>query len=591
MLVVVVAVLSATAWHDLRLARADLQAARTTLDQLQADPQGLTTASGRAAGRSQLGDALVEVDRARHLLHDSPGLDLAALVPGLRRQRSGLLRLVDDSYAAVSTSSRLLAEMDDLSGQLQVQGGQLRLDALARFHDDVLGSSAQVSALVRSPAGLWGQLAGARRQFDDLASRVALRLGSGADDMTAARTFLGADGPRHYLLALENNSEMRDQGMVLDYATLTASDGRLTFGKTGRITDFTLNGPAGTPVPPDTQRFFGFTELTQLWQSVNATADFGLSGRAMVDMFAQATGGRIDGVIAVDVPGLASLLRVIGPVQITGVTEPITADNVGTVLLHDLYASDPSPSQDLRRGRIGDVAAQVIDRLTHQRLDAVSLGRDLAGAAAGGHIKVFSSAPAEEAIFEHTGLGGGPAAVSADRTFHVAVENRTSTKLDYYVHPSMAQRVRLTNLGTAIVHTTVTVDNRAPSGAMPSYQLGPDPTYPDYTPHAGDYLAWILCWGPQGSIQGGSAPEEGLRVSGSVVLVPAGRQIQAQFDTIIPNAVTDGRLALRYVPQPRLDPETLSVTLDAPGWTVAGSSTWQGPWDRTRTLSWAVHRR
>jgi len=89
----------------------------------------------------------------------------------------------------------------------------------------------------------------------------------------------------------------------------------------------------------------------------------------------------------------------------------------------------------------------------------------------------------------------------ADRTFHVAVENRIATKLDYYVKPSVKQDIRLTKEGALVVHTTVVVDNQAPVGqTTPSYQLGPD----QFTKKPGDYLAWVLLWGPAQS-RGASA--------------------------------------------------------------------------------------
>jgi hypothetical protein len=72
--------------------------------------------------------------------------------------------------------------------------------------------------------------------------------------------------------------------------------------------------------------------------------------------------------------------------------------------------------------------------------------------------------------------------------------------------------------------------------------------------------------------------------------IEAGQQRSATFETVIPNAVRDGRLDLRYVPQPRLTPDQLDVTLDAPDWHVQGQRDWSGAWDHTLTLSWAVHR-
>jgi cell division protein FtsB len=585
------AVIAATGWHDLQVARSQLEDARSGLDQVGSDPSSLANSAGRAAAEQQIAAATSEVEQARHVLRRSPALTLAAVLPVLHTQRTGVLRLVDDSLSGTTIGDTLLHQMDGLATQLQVRSGEVPLAAVAQLQADARTAGDGFATLVRRPGGLWSSLASGRSQFNGVASRFRDRLLSAADDLGAARTFMGAGGTRSYFLAIENNAEMRDQGMVLDYATLTLSGGHLSFGASGRITDLALTTAAPTSVPPQTQAYFGYMRLTQLWQSVNTSADFSFSGRAMVDMYAQKTGQHLDGVIAIDVPGLADLLNVIGPVSVPGVAQPITAANAGTVLLHDFYSADTTPGEEPRHQEVLGVASQVISRLSKGQFDAVALGRALSRASAGGHVMLYSADPTEERVFEATGLGGTPAAVDPKQTFHIAVESRLATKMDYYIQPHVQQTILLTHLGTAIVKTTVTVVDTAPVGALPSLQLGPDPTYAWYAKDPGDYIAWVLCWGPAGSIQSDSGSESGLELSQQAPLVHAGGQVVAQFDTIIPNAVIGGRLALRYVPQPRLDPMGLDVTLDAPGWAVGASSTWQGPWDRTRTLSWSVHRR
>ena len=232
---------------------------------------------------------------------------------------------------------------------------------------------------------------------------------------------------------------------------------------------------------------------------------------------------------------------------------------------------------------LSHVVEALIERLRQGDHDAVALGRELGEAAAGGHLRLGSFAPTEERTFEQLGLGGSPASVSASRTFHLAVENRTATKLDYYVVPTVSQRVRLTDKGTAIVRTTVTLANQAPTGAPPSYQLGPD----QFTRRPGDYTAWVLLWGPRSRAEGrgrgvGARADPGRHRGGG-----RHRQTGGLRDDH-PRAVRDGRLQLRLVPQPRLQPVRLDVKLDAPTWQVKGPATWAGPWDRVRTFTWEL---
>jgi hypothetical protein len=367
-------------------------------------------------------------------------------------------------------------------------------------------------------------------------------------------------------------------------------DGKFGFERRGSVLELPVTTPASTPLAEGTQQVFGALRPTQVWASVNASADSALSGRIMADMYRQSTGQSIDGVIAIDVPGLAAVLRAMGPVSIDASAEPITEANVGRLLLHDFYDGLlPSSDQTVRKEREGDVIDAMVKRLTTGGQDAVSLGRQMGIAAAGGHLRLWSSSAQEEDVFERTGLGGGPAVADADRTFHLAVENRTATKLDYYVKPSVRQDVQLTKQGTAIVRTTVSVDNQAPVTDKPSFQLGPDVYGSVKKP--GDYLAWVLLWGPAGSrqLQGG-VDESGLNLSQFVTGVSAGEHREVVFETVIPNAVRNGRVELRLVPQPRLDAVPLDVHFTAVGWKISGTASWQGPWDRVLTLGWDVRR-
>lgn len=586
LLVLGLVVVGAGAIHDLIGVRSRLTSARDTLQRSLDNSTALGTAPGRASTLAQVDGAIAQVNAAKGQV--SSGL-LSALrvVPGLAGQRRGLLALIDDSAVAATSGRQLLAKVDALAANAHLAGGQVPLDQVAGLTAEVQRTSQAVGGLAHRDSGLWGPLGTARGKFNELARTSSDRLGRAAEALGAARTFMGADDDRRYLIALQNNSEMRDQGMVLSYAVARFTGGRLTFERSGPIKDVFLTTPTATALPPSTNEVFGFLAPTRLWQSVNATADFALSARTMVDMYDQATGERLDGIIAVDVPGLQGLLRAIGPVQVPGIAQPISSANAPQILLHDLYEGLPAGGdQSGRRDQLGEVTKAVIDRITRADQDPVAVGRELGLAAMGGHLRLWSANSGEEDVFERTGLGGGPATADADRTFHLAVENRTATKLDYYVKPSVRQEVQLTPQGTAVVRTTVVVDNQAPAGP-PSYQLGPD-GFASSGP--GDYLAWLLLWGPAGSTQAGGVDESGLVLSQQVADVVAGQRREVSFDTVIPNAVRDGKLKLRLVPQGRLEPVDLQVHLQAPGWSVDGPATWHGPWNQVKVFSWGAHR-
>ncbi len=588
-LALVAAVIGAIGLSQALRARTLMIGARASLQAAVNDPAVLSTPQGRAAALAQVDGAVASIRVARSRVAGSPVLALAAVVPGLRGQRAAFIQLIDDSAAAAGAGRDLLAAVNGLAERTQVRDGAVPLDGLAELqqHVKVAAETIGFRSSVTGGRGLWGPLGDARRQFDEVAASSARRLSEGAEALGASRTFLGSGGSRRYLIAAQNNAEMRDQGAVLSYVAVRLSEGRMSIERQGSVGELTLTGPTATPVPPGTREVFGSLRPTQVWQSVNATADFAFSGRVMADMYFQATRQAVDGVIALDVPALAGLLGTVGAVSIEGVAEPVTAQNVGRLLLNDFYQGlSPTSDQTVRRERQGDVVKAVVDRITSGSRDAVSLGRAMGDAARGGHLRLWSADATEEGVFERTGLAGGPATKDADRTFHVAVQNRTASKLDYFVKPSVRQEAHLTKQGTAVVRTTVVVDNQAPLDAKPSYQFGPAAI----TDKPGDYLAWVLLWGPAGSrqLQAG-VTESGLNLSQFVLAVPAGERREVTFETVIPGAVRDGQLSLRLVPQPRLEPMPLTVTLATEGRSVGGApTTWQGAWDRVQNLSWAI---
>lgn len=582
-----VAVAVALVWRDAERIRTTLTGARAVLVEAGSDADVLRSPEGRAGVTSRLDAAAGRIAEARTRLTSSRALGLVRHLPGAGRQHQALAQMIEDAGTVTEIGRDLISTVDDLAAASLVSEGRVPVEALGTLARATGEAGRSLGSLQRSGAGLIAPLGDARAELNALSADLAERLGGGADAIEASLSFMGQAGPRRYLLALHNNAEMRNQGAVLSYATVGLDRGRLSFGAdSGSISELSLDEPVATPLPPGTAEVFGSINPTTLWQSVNATADYGLSGRIMVDMYHQATGTHLDGVIGVDVPGLASLLRVTGPVEVDGIPDPITAENVAEILLDELYDGlGPGDSQAERRERLGDVTEAVASVLTSAPLDAVALGRELGEAAAGGHLRLFSTEDGEQQVFERTGLGGGPGSVAPDRSFHLAVENRNATKVDYFLRPRVEVTVDVTPAGTVVVGTRVTLDNGAPVGAAPSYQLGPD-TLNGGEP--GDYLAWVLLWGPQGSDQPGSVRESGLELSQRITLVPASQQRTVEFDTTMRDALDGGELELRFVPQARLYPVDLTVTLNAPGRRVSDPLRWSGPWDRPVTLRWRM---
>ena len=567
-----------TARRDLLRSRQDLSAAASQLaTATDQDAAGsLLDATRRAESRTA--SAQRSIDRA-------PMLWVAQFVPVINTQRNGLVRATRKAHAAAVAVKGLAHTAAAEAEKLTVRNGAVNLGAVHRLGDAVDEAATQLDLTDVHSDAQWGPLGKATRELDSLVSDTRQRLANGAGVMRAVGGLLGDGGNRRVFIALLNNAEMRDQGMVLSYAVADTSGGGFRLARSGSVLDIPVAHAVTEPkLPSGTQTIFGALQPNHVWQSVNATADTSLSGALVRSMYEEATGDRVDGVVAIDVPALAGLLSVTGPVTVPGIAQPIGADNASQVLLNDLYAASSSFRDPYRLEQVGATLDAVVAKIQSGSLNSAAVVRALGTAAEGGHTWVTSADPDAQRALERAGLSGSPGRVHPTRTLHLSVQNGTATKLDYFVDPSVDVRVAVNADDSAIVTTTVTLPNAAPVPTPPGEQFGPDGFV---TNTAGLYRGRVYFWGPAGGDQLDSVAESGLRLSFAVADVPAGGTGKLTFTTVVPNAVRHGRLELRFVPQPRVRPMHLDVHVTAVGRKVRTPRV-SADWDRTLDLAWML---
>ena len=588
--VVVLVAIGLLAWNgyrSLERAKDSLEDARSTVSGIVDDPHVLLSADGRAGAVTTLQQVADDAAAARADLAGSAGLSTLGRLPFLDTQRDGALALVDDLETTASTGTALIQRVSALASASN--GTTVALPELKSLQQQVASAARTLGPLDKPRSGLLSPLASAQQTFDREDAKVVGLLRQGTQVLSYALPFLGADGPRTYLLAGENNAEMRDQGTVLSVAELTATGGTLSMGTAESVGTVPLSTPAPVPVPAGTAKIFGALEPTQLWQSTNATATFPWSGLDMQAMYGQAAVRHVDGVIGIDVPAVASLLALTGPVTVPGIDQPISSSNIATVLLNQLYQGYPAGAQTARHDEISATARAAIDKMKTEHIDLAALAQALATDVAGRHLLVWDETPGYERILVKAGASGAVDTVDPTRTFHVAVESATAAKLDYFIHVKLRMDVTLNDQGTAVVYTYVTIVNDAPAGQKPSNQLGPDGVN---TSVPGQYASRVLLWSPRGSEAAGGTDESGLVVNETAVSVLPQQQQTVLFKTTIPNAVRNGRVTLHLVPQPTLSPAAATVQIAAgPDWLLHGQRQVSEAVNKAFTFSWSAVRR
>jgi hypothetical protein len=156
---------------------------------------------------------------------------------------------------------------------------------------------------------------------------LLLALGSASSLLRVAPGMLGQDGARTYLLLAGNSDELRPGGgAIAGVGTLTIKNGQV---KLFRFTDSLTSEDwdIAHPAPPAAlTRYLG----ASAWALRDAawSPDFPTAAQAAADLYGLNQRTHIDGVLALDLPGLAGILGAVGPVQVPGYDTTVDGSNV-----------------------------------------------------------------------------------------------------------------------------------------------------------------------------------------------------------------------------------------------------------------------
>jgi hypothetical protein len=169
--------------------------------------------------------------------------------------------------------------------------------------------------------------------------------------------------------------------------------------------------------------------------------------------------GDVDGVMQMDVVALADVLRVVGPVEAEGIR--YDADDVERLVLHDLYARYRPSTIPERQEALGQLALATVEAMKERPWKPADMVAAIARAAAGRHIMLWSTAPAEAATWHRIGVDGS---LRPDGLL-LAVQNHTGNKLDYFLRTSGTLSVTRDDERSRLV-LRLQVSNTVPAGEV-----------------------------------------------------------------------------------------------------------------------------
>lgn len=421
----------------------------------------------------------------------------------------GIVPWLGPNFTAVSEISEIVDDVAgdaivpvlDVAGELDLaslgfSNGAIDLAPFQRIEPALADASttltaAESQALRIDADGTLPPLADAVREMRTAVTEGATVVGSLHGAAALLPSMLGGEGPRNYVIAMQNNSELRSSGGIIGaIALLHAEGGRISLIQQASTLDFpALDAPL--PLSESTTALFEDRPGRYL-QNITSIPDFTEAAPMIATRWQDRFGTQVDGVIAVDSVMTKHLLAVTGPLPFG----PFTADedNVVSILLSEIYATVPDPAvQD-------QIFAQAASTLFGAALsggDPQKLVGALVTSAEEDRIRIWSAYEDEEQLLAASSLGGALPVDDTEVHVGVLVNDTTGGKMDYYSDAAISTAVGMCD-GEPTTQVRVTWTNgvaEAEVASLPPYVTGGG--YFGVAP--GSLRSLVMVYGPEGA--------------------------------------------------------------------------------------------
>lgn len=537
---------------------------------------------------AKFAEAAEQFDRARSQL-GGPLVTAGLLVPVLSPNLEAARELSDAGVDLARAGERLTKPVDP--ERLRVRGGQVSLEEVRKITPSLSEAATLLADTRERVDGIETDylLPPVRDALDEVGrelSRTEIDARRGAEAAVRLPAILGDDGPRRYLLVVQNNAEARATGgIVLFWGVINANNGDIDVEElepVRRLNEGIQDCRCDPQVitTEDYLRRYSRHDPTHTWQNTNLSPDFPTVGQVMASLFPQSGGFPIDGIVRTDPYGLAALLRLTGSVEVEPWEVPITADNVVQILLEESYRAFANENQ---RENFNEAVAQaVVDLASEGDLGQPGRIAEVLGEAARqGHLALYFTRPEEQALARLLDADAGYTPPRNDGIL-VTTNNAGQNKLDYYLGRRLEYDVALDpskdgETAMATGHLHVTLQNNVDLEAdLPIAVVGPNNPQVEagenysitsvYSP-----LAFKAATANQLPLELSTEPELGRNVFSEFFNVPAKSALDLDFavEGLVPLGPDHWyRLDLGHQPTVIPDHITVKVTVP-PGWRIA----------------------
>jgi len=506
------------------------------------------------------------------------------LVPVVAQQRQALASATATARDVVAVAARQAPSFE--YQEVHYHKGQVdlgRISAMlgpAKALDRSLSTAAARLARLKSP-WLVEPIQSRLRIFDADLGRAKSSTDLAVKAIPLVPDMLGAERPQHYFLAFVTPSESRGlDGIVAAYGELTAVHGRLTLTVSGPVDALDALLPTGggrlTGLPGFLARYGQF-DPSQHFEDTAYSPDFPTVAQVISQLYPQAGGVQLDGVLMVDPYGLAPLLSITGPVTVPGLGQPLTSHNAPEVLLKGEYLT--GLAQSTRHDLLQYALHATFQKLVNGSLPGPRvLSRDLEPAVLGGRIAFWSAHPNDAPLVQALHLEDAFPQANGGDLVAVTTQNAGANKIDAYLHTLIADHVTFdpsTGAERSILRVTLT--NDAPATGLPPLVID-SPAEPGLAP--GTNETWLSVYSPlsfdQVTVNGApgtmSATRElGVWAYSTYVEVGPGASVTVRVG-LVGRLAPGSALPLSVRLQPSANPVQTQVVMTAAGsWNLASN--------------------
>lgn len=541
---------------------------------------------GRALERFREAEAQFAESRDRA----SAGLGgVLAVLPVMGRSldvASGVSQAGGTLADAAADLTGSIAALPNGLGSLAPTSGRLPVETLEDLADEIAEAAAAgrkaLETVQATPTSLIpAVVADARFQAEEQVGLASRALDSASLLIQGLPSFVGADGPRRYLLLAESPSEQRGTGGIWGaYAILTADAGALSVGPFDPILTLPEAKPDQVPAPnPDYRRNWDGYGGAGSWRDMNMTPDFPSAARAALANYEFGTGELLDGVIVADPFAVEEMLKVTGPAEIPSLGITLDAGSVVDFMANEAYILFPEAAKD-RKDVLGRVVGFAFARFLAARGEGPDKVEAIADAVTGGHLKLYSTDPSFERGLTSAGLSGALWAPEGNDLLAVHVNSRSASKIDYYATRSIRYEVELGGDGEAFATTEIEIRNDSPTSGVPAYVIGPGPGIEGHVPGDNVSIVTASCPGPCELIEAQrNGREQAMRVGEELgrpryqdfFTTPGGEsstlRIVTHRERVWTGNSSGGAYRLTVLPQTTIEPTEIEIVVRPPAGT------------------------